>query len=293
MMTVRTKAILGLAGVFLAGGLLGIVVVGLVVRDRVQSARDLREREGFLHFVERRLDLSEAQRDSLQKELDELYARLAEVRHAAAEQLDAALDTFRLRVEPRLSPHQRELLNRQEEFLRRDLPRRAGRRPGPPPGNRLMPQAPMGTTPRVDRVDSSLHGMRGPEKPQSRPTSPPQLRLPDRSDSTEAHGNVAPPHAIDRLERLVIRLRREIGLTSEQESEIRAICAEGRKRMSEASQSFADRPYLRRSAYRRIINDTRHRGLSILTESQRETIRDAWKERRRGGQTNPGDTVGK
>lgn len=125
MTTKRTKAILTLGGVFLVGAICGAMAVGTFVRSEVRSAERLRDRGGFQEYFAEQLELTTAQRDSLQGELDWFYRELAGLRAAAAGEAHDLIDSLDRRLAARLLPEQRERLRTAESRLRRQLP--AGR----------------------------------------------------------------------------------------------------------------------------------------------------------------------
>lgn len=278
-MTTRTKAILGLSGFFVVGALIGAAVVGIIVRDRVREVRDLREHEGFLRFVERRLDLTVAQRDSLQGELDSLYAQLQRLRTTTARELSAVLDTFRTRVEPRLTPRQRELLQHQEEFLRHDLPHPRGGhrspvgRPLPPPWHLAPPKSDTAYAPAARNNDSV------PRRPAMRATADDSAGNTAGTFTPRAR-SARPPEPVDsslhgvyRLERMLARLGDDLKLSPLQQTEIRSLMASARERGRSVLDQFRDRPALRRIEMRRLIADTRRRLFEVLTHDQRQALR--------------------
>lgn len=122
-MTTRAKAIGGLSVVFLLGGVCGALIVGVVLRDRIRDSQQLRDRHGFVEFFERRLELTEAQRDSLRDELMQAYVELADLRSNTTQRFNEVLDSLKQRINPHLTLQQRELLVVEEQKLRRFLPR--------------------------------------------------------------------------------------------------------------------------------------------------------------------------
>ena len=60
-MNVRTKAIAGIIGVFVVGGLFGAIGAGLYVQSQVDEARALRDQDGFRRHFTEQLELSTAQ----------------------------------------------------------------------------------------------------------------------------------------------------------------------------------------------------------------------------------------
>lgn len=138
-MTTRTKAIFGLSAVFLIGLLCGGAIVGLVVRDRVRDAQRMKEKEGFSEAFLDRLEVTEAQRDSLRGTLEQAYEEIRALRNAAQEEYQEVLDTLRKRVYPRLTSEQRV---RYDQIEARVLPpEMRPHRKGPPPISRTTPQS--------------------------------------------------------------------------------------------------------------------------------------------------------
>lgn len=289
MMTTRQKAILGLAAVFVIGGIIGAAIVGLVVRENVQSARSLRERDGFLRFVEHRLELTEAQRDSLADELDSLYTNLASLRKSTSNELAALLDSFRVRVEPQLTPHQRELLKRQEEFMRHGLPpasdprMRPFARRGPPPGG--GPPGEMDAPPPLlddvppGRVDTGRHGTAPPRPYRSDTAAPPRVGsgqvelgvVPSEGDSLAA--------GLRRFQTKLERLREHVATTPQQNEAIRQIVEETLRRARIAREEFAGQPFILRRTMHRLMGEARRKVFDVLTPEQRRSVREM-----RGGQ---------
>lgn len=284
-MTTRQKAILGLVGVFVAGGIIGAAIVGLVVRGNVQSARSLREREGFLRFVEHRLELTESQRDSLADELDSLYANLANLRKSASNELAELLDSFRVHVEPQLTPHQRELLKRQEEFMRHGLPPAQGPRGLPYPGRGRPPidgpPAPADAPPfRLDDVPGSMldsgGGIVAPRKPNRPDTGASLQARPRQSESGQANSDADPAlEGIRRFQTKMEWLRNQVHLTPEQDDEVRMIVDDAIRGAKSLRDEHAGQPRLLRWALHRLMVDARRRVFEVLTPDQRMTMRES------------------
>lgn len=275
-MNVRTKAILGITGIFLVGGLLGAGIVGLIVRNHVREAREIHGRDGFLRFVERRLELTELQRDSLRDELDSLYSHLTDLRQSTSVELVSLLDTFRNRIEPHLTPRQRELLSRQEEFMRHGLPRGRGRTSVPPRDGDEVSR--MGGGP----VNAG-HNDRQPDSGDLRPHPDNQGSpierpghwgravggsRPNMADADDSVGG-----RLEWFERRLDKVLKRLRVSPQQKSAIEAIVLEARARAQAIPAGGAGSAARRRSDALDIWSEARKRIVTLLTPAQREEFR--------------------
>src|SRR5688500_3507919 len=76
----------------------GAVAIGLDLRGQMRDARSMNDPGSFRGYIEERLKLTEAQRDSLRDELGATYDDLAALRNATAEEYRELIDTFSHRV---------------------------------------------------------------------------------------------------------------------------------------------------------------------------------------------------
>lgn len=123
------KSALLLLGTFVLGGLLGGLLVGTVVQNRVDTIRSLRTADGF---VERTIDLLEptdaAQRDTLRPLLREAGEDIEHITDRARTDLRATLDTLWRSVQPHLTPDQRARLDAMRQRFRSRLSDQAAAR---------------------------------------------------------------------------------------------------------------------------------------------------------------------
>lgn len=190
-MTTRTKAIGGLTVVFLLGGICGALVVGLLLRDRARDAQSLRDRDGFVAFFERRLELTEAQRDSLRDELLSTYQQLAELRSSTSAEYNRLLDTLHAHIYPQLTGGQRALLTQEEERLRRMVPK--DREPRTAAATHEAPRSNAGAPAQIpvpgrdtSRMPAAVASAKTPAEGQHSPTVPTISNAPMRIDSSLA-----------------------------------------------------------------------------------------------------------
>src|SRR5688500_6419660 len=120
-MTKRTKAIQSPGGVFVVGAICGALALDTVVRSDVRSAQQSRDSKGSREYCTEQLELTAAQRDSLQGELDWFYREIAGLRTAAAGEFHDLIDSLDNRLVEHLSPAQINRLRATEKRLRRNL----------------------------------------------------------------------------------------------------------------------------------------------------------------------------
>jgi hypothetical protein len=183
-----------------------------------------------------------------------------------------------MKVEPKLTPHQRELLGRQEEFLRHGLP--------PPhhgPGMMQHGGPPMDAPVRPPFMDGPPPAWNDSMGPHARRRD--RMRLDDRDslapqvdgDLDGADPGAAGDSSFDpagRLQRRLAQLSAQMKLTTAQQASIKQIAesarAEGRRIATETS----DQPYRRRMEFRRLVGETRRQIFGVLTDDQRQLLRD-------------------
>lgn len=268
-MTNRTKAITGLIAVFILGGICGALIFGVVVRDRVKEAQDLRRQEGFITYFERRLDLTEAQRDSLHDELAAAYEQLAELRSSASARYNEVIDTLKSQIYPHLTVEQRELFNTQEMKFRRFMPhepRGRGKR-----GRQHMSEE-------VERMMQTPVDTTGASSGAGKVTSKGNVTVAKPSDAAvSATSDAAADTAVAEEEGLVKllrerseKLKQRMNLTDDQTRQIKSIIDDARARGRQARIDFAGQPFMRRKVGREIIRDAQRKIGSLLTPEQRD-----------------------
>lgn len=187
-MTTRTKAIFGLSAVFLIGLICGGAIVGLVVRDRVRDAQRMKEKEGFSEAFLDRLEVTEAQRDSLRGSLEQAYEEIRALRNAAQEEYQEVLDTLRGRVYPRLTAEQRTRYDQMEERVL--PPELRPHRKGSPPMSRMEPQQ----RPMEPSVPATVPPVRDTAKPTTKtPVAPPSKSNEPTGATPQEKGEKPPP----------------------------------------------------------------------------------------------------
>ena len=273
-MTNRTKAIVGLSGVFILGAVCGALAVGLMVRHQVKGASRFHDRDGFTQYFVERLELTEAQRDSLSDELEQSYVELARLRAAVAGEYGILLDSLGHRLSPSLRPEQRELLRKAEQRLRRKL---AG---GPKvraamdletdttvvePPARIAPAA---TAPvPAARTDAKDQAFRVPRE---------KIRTPVSIDTTSRKPSVKPAEAVVDAdpgevieEKLTQRLRERLALTDSQAAEVDRLVRETRRQIRHDVAALAGRKLMQREAVRRNLAAMDQQIQAQLDERQR------------------------
>ena len=292
MISTRTRAILSLAGVFLLGVIAGGGALGLYLRGQMRDAQSMNDPAAFRGFIEERLRLTEAQRDSLRDELGETYEDLAALRGVTAEEYGELIDTFSTRVAPQLDPDQRQLLGRLEERMRRRFNRGAVREPGrrgsldslqleidPPQNTASSPPAidtTRGTISQVPTRDAAQVPRKG--TPQ---ISPPRKTIQSPGDSISLNSldpemgegkgpHIPVPH--------VDTLRRRLDLAPEQIESIRQIVRETRQKVRGDLEQLHGFRRLQKEALRRNLLYMDARIESILEPRQRVEYRALRKE---------------
>lgn len=276
-MTKRTKAIAGLAGVFLLGGICGALVFGVMMRDRAREARDLRNRDGFLRYFEKRLDLTAAQRDSLQEELEWTYGELARLREETTVQYNALIDTFAVRVMPVLTEEQRVLFRTQEQKFRRFMPKEL-RGPHPPmrgdrpAGPQLM---------RPEHQDAEQDGLsrssvappvheRSVQAKQEQTASVNSAQPPDTSARPLASSAPNDEGAVLRMGRRMRILRARLNLTDKQTIAVQQAFTRMKERCGTIKKDYSDQAALRHQKSCENIQELDREVLEQLDDNQRE-----------------------
>lgn len=283
-MTNRAKAIASLSGVFLIGALCGALILGLVVRGRIRDVQRLRDRHGFEAFFVDRLKLTEAQRDSLQKELERTYDDLDALRRASAQQYGEVLDSFAHRVYPKLDSTQRTILRDEEQRLRQFLPRDVRRFLGaprepmmPPPG--MRPETSFGGPPAGPENAAPRAG----GGPQAVRTQPGNGIVPTDSAALRPKSQAMQPASPRNGDGpLLQRLRERLSLDDEQTTTVRDVLKQTRIKMRQDLQDYDGMPRLQVWAVRRDIHDLDRGITSVLRSDQmddfmalRQELRDS------------------
>lgn len=125
-MKARTKSALLLVATLVIGGLIGALVTGAVVNNRLDALRGLRERGGFAERMEEVIQPRDAaQQAEIRAVLEASHERFEAMRRRHREEFRANRDSLRAELAPLLSPDQQTRLD--EWFSRDRSPRR--RRP--------------------------------------------------------------------------------------------------------------------------------------------------------------------
>lgn len=106
------KPALLLLGTFVLGGLIGGLLVGTIVKNRVETIRSLRTADGFTEHVLSAIEPTLAQRDTLRPLLRKAGSDIEQMTHQARAQMRARVDTLWQEMRPHLTPEQRSALRR-------------------------------------------------------------------------------------------------------------------------------------------------------------------------------------
>ncbi|MBS1913644.1 MAG: hypothetical protein JST22_16775 [Bacteroidetes bacterium] len=292
-MTTRTKAILSLGSVFLLGGICGALIFGMIVRNQVRESQTLRDSSGFVDYFARRLELTEAQRDSLRGELEHTYTQLAQLRASATEQYNEVLDSLRQHIYPHLNDRQQELFRDEEHKFRRYLPKDET-----PRGFAHNGQAPRsgdiaGSVPIQPRHDSSAVAQQAPANTSEKQGTAATSRTLPTIDSTHARmteldGLDLPNEPSQKAEldlrkpngRLATELRERLKLTPDQQKRVVAILTGAGNDIRSIRADMNDTPVLMRTAMReRRRQMWRDIGI-VLTPEQRDAFKEFVRTRR-------------
>ncbi|HVZ41754.1 MAG TPA: hypothetical protein VHI13_20905 [Candidatus Kapabacteria bacterium] len=292
-MTTRTKAILSLGSVFLLGGICGALIFGMIVRNQVRESQTLRDSSGFVDYFARRLELTEAQRDSLRGELEHTYTQLAQLRASATEQYNEVLDSLRQHIYPHLNDRQQELFRDEEHKFRRYLPKdemprglaRNGQVPRsgdvatsvqPQPRHdspAVVQQAPA-NAPEKREAAATSKTLPPIDPAQARTTDVDGLDLPDEPSQKAGQGTDRPSG------HFVQELRERLKLTPDQQKRVVAILTGAGKDIRSIRADMNDTPVLMRTAIReRRQQMLRDIGI-LLTPEQREAFKEYLRTRR-------------
>ena len=130
-MNTRTKSSLVIIGTLLIGMVLGAVITGAVMRNRVFDRMErLRTVEGFRHRMERIIQPDEDQRAKVNEILEEHFSRMHRLGEVMRQDFETRNDSLYQELEVVLRPDQIERLKQRMKKLRRFAP--PGGRPGTP-----------------------------------------------------------------------------------------------------------------------------------------------------------------
>lgn len=287
MISTRTRAILSLAGVFLLGVIFGGGALGLYLRGQVRDSQSMNDPAAFRGFIEERLRLTEAQRDSLQDELGATYEDLAALRGATAEEYTELIDSFSTRVAPQLDPDQRQLLGRLEERMRKRFSRGAVRAPHkrgsldsleiPSETSALRPQ-PARSADTLQRAITKVQPRDVAQSPKrATPPIPDPLKPIMPSGDSIALNGVDLENTDGRLARIplpnVDTLGRRLVLTTEQIGSIRKVVRETREKVRADQEQLRGFRRLQKEALRRNLLYMDARIEALLEPEQRVEYR--------------------
>ena len=269
MMTKRTKAILALSGVFVIGAICGALALGVFLRGEVRSAHRLRDRGGFSEYFAEQLELTRAQRDSLQGELDWFYGQFAGLRTAAEGEFHDLIDSLDRRLVAHLSPEQIDRLRRTEQKLRKQL---AARRPKP-----LTEAAPPPEP--VLQADIDSNSATPEKKPLAATQSGRTRAATSRSVEVDSlrRADSAQPDPGPALNTFGRRLREHLGLSDDQAGSIRTIVASTRHQIRRDVRELSGFPRLQLEVAAKHLRRMDRDILEVLDAKQRiayEPIRD-------------------
>jgi uncharacterized membrane protein len=109
------KPALLLLGTFVLGGLIGGLLVGAVVKNRVETIRSLRTADGFTEHMLNAIEPTSAQRDTLRPLLREAGTDIEQMTRQTRTQMRARVDTLWQDMRPHLTPEQRRALRRMRQ----------------------------------------------------------------------------------------------------------------------------------------------------------------------------------
>ena len=260
-MTKRTKAILSLSGVFLLGALCGALAVGAFVRGEVRSSHRLRDRGGFKEYFADKLELTTAQRDSLQEDLDWFYEQFAGLRTAAAGEYHELLDSLDRRLVSHLSPEQIERLRSAEVRLRRHMPR-------PGPRHDIMAPESLDEAPAPGtRSDSARSRPAQGARDAGTTPEPAATQLLDSASRDSAAVVAADPGP--EMDRFGARLKERLKLSDAQLVSIREILGATRRQIRTDVRANRGYPRIQLEIAGRHLKTMDQRILEVLDESQR------------------------
>ena len=279
-MNTRTKAILGLSGVFLIGLLCGALGVGLVVREKVRDRDRLNDAEGFRDFFSERLELSESQRDSLALELEQAYNELDDIREVAEYEYDQVFDTLTSRISPLLDPDQRMLLQKQRsQLLPRDEARARLRkerrtrlrlqRESHPPDSVTSNSAELTEEMVGESIVSEQKDIVGIDP------GPDEAPLLDDDVATEAFPGLAGADVREeQLPLFLDFLKERLELNDEQVEEVRTVLKKGVRRNAWISENFKDDPPRRLKRQKMNLLMLAQQINQVLTDEQKKVFKE-------------------
>lgn len=106
------KPALLLLGTFVLGGLVGGLLVGTIVKNRVDTIRSLRTADGFTEHMLSAIEPTPAQRDTLRPLLREAGSDIEQMTHQTRAQMRARVNILWQEMRPHLTPEQRNTLRR-------------------------------------------------------------------------------------------------------------------------------------------------------------------------------------
>ncbi len=109
------KPALLLLGTFVLGGLVGGLLVGTIVKNRVDTIRSLRTADGFTERMLSAIEPTPAQRDTLRPLLREAGSDIEQMTRQTRAQMRARVDTLWHDIRPHLTPEQRRKLRRMRQ----------------------------------------------------------------------------------------------------------------------------------------------------------------------------------
>ena len=129
-MNTRTKSSLVIIGTLLIGMILGAVITGGIMRNRVFDRMErLRTAEGFKHRMEKIIQPDEDQRAKVNEILEEHFSRMQRLGDVMRQDFETRNDSLYQELEQVLRPDQIERLKQRMERLRRFAPPGSGPRP--------------------------------------------------------------------------------------------------------------------------------------------------------------------
>ncbi|MDB5034839.1 MAG: hypothetical protein JWQ98_2080 [Chlorobi bacterium] len=277
-MSNRSKAVAGLGLIFLLGGFCGALVYGIIVRDNLRERQQLRTHEGFVQYFVYRLQLTEAQRDSLRGELDRVYDQLSDLRSATSSQYEAVIDTFTQRIGPRLTESQRALLREQEQKLRGMVPHEKRRtaeneRPMPPPSAQVAPTT---TKPVETRRPESLSVAAGNGKATPAPNV---IVQPPLAATSGSGGDNEGDSGLGKLAGRMQELRARLNLTDDQAKQIQTIFSDNKAKNATVRSQFSTQPLVLRTSVMQNNREARRKIKALLSDTQLAALKKLQQER--------------
>lgn len=286
-MTNRTKAILGLSGVFLLGLICGALALGLVVRDRVQERSRLKNALGFRDYFVDELSLTEGQKDSLQAELERAYREMADIRDQVEIEYREVFDTLAQRMEPILTASQRTALAQQKERL---LPKR--------PATEIVTSNP----PSIQEIDRRVASSKTSSSPNTlqpnggkrdsttadakeQPAvadAPDHDAVPYDDDASAGDSILTPETREENLPRIIRHMKKKLTLTDDQSTKIEDLLRKALRRNRWIRENFKDEPLVRGRRLRQSFRLLERQVAEQLTEEQLK-VYDGMKKKLRKG----------